>query len=617
MIVRMKEVLLFTTTSSEDKTIVQLGQLGVVDIVKIDTPSNETTERREVAVNQTEKAISLLEAYVNKKKKASKQTKYVASNPKQLVDRIHTTEAIREKCKDKIDELNQQLNWYKTWGNRVNIRDFKYLREKGIYLRLYILDKDQVSQLDEKHNIIILDKNKAQNAIVLVSQSDSDRLEYKEEELPNLPYLVAKQQLVRKERQLTEVTHFLEDQTQNIEWLENYHCFLKDQLEMEMTSEGMTTIEGSIKYLKGYIPVNVIDDFKDMAEKNHWGYNISDPENPEDVPVYIKNPKWIGIINPVMKFIDIVPGYKEVDVSIYFLVAFALFFAMLVGDAGYGIIFLLLTFLFHKKLSSQMRILIYVLSGGTIIWGVLSGTYFGSEFIVGLPFLNSLVIPEISSFGVDNMSFMMHFSFLIGAIHLTIAHSIRAFQFINSIKAVSEVGWIALVWGLFLVTEQLVLGKAMPQWGIWLFVGGTTLVALFSVESKNFFKSMLVSLANLPLSIISGFSDIVSYVRLFAVGMATAAVASSFNNMILPEGITDLGFLELIMAAIALLLGHGLNIALALMAVMVHGIRLNMLEFAGHLGVQFSGEAYKPFKLSTSNEHFQVDDLESVKKISN
>ncbi|MBK7409939.1 MAG: hypothetical protein IPJ40_18965 [Saprospirales bacterium] len=108
---------------------------------------------------------------------------------------------------------------------------------------------------------------------------------------------------------------------------------------------------------------------------------------------------------------------------------------------------------------------------------------------------------------------------------------------------------------------------------------------------------MLISLSNLPLSLISGFSDIVSYVRLFAVGMATAAVAASFNNMILPSGMADMPFLELFMAAIALFLGHGLNIVLALMAVMVHGIRLNMLEFSGHLGVQFSGEAYKPFKL--------------------
>ena len=308
-----------------------------------------------------------------------------------------------------------------------------------------------------------------------------------------------------------------------------------------------------------------------------------------------------------MKFIDIVPGYKEVDVSIYFLIAFALFFAMLVGDAGYGLIFLLMTFFLRKKLTTQVSVLIYVLSGATILWGVLSGTYFGSEKIAALPVLNQLIVPEIASFGVDNVSFMMHLSFLIGAIHITIAHSIRAFQLINSLRAMSEIGWIALIWGLFFVSEQLVLGKPIPSWGSWLFIVGTVFVALFSKESNSIIKSIGVSLANLPLSLISGFSDIVSYVRLFAVGMATSAVAASFNNMILPEDTEGVGILKLVAMAVALMLGHGLNAILALMAVMVHGIRLNMLEFSGHLGVQFSGEAYKPFRLNSTKSRFKYE----------
>ena len=86
--------------------------------------------------------------------------------------------------------------------------------------------------------------------------------------------------------------------------------------------------------------------------------------------------------------------------------------------------------------------------------------------------------------------------------------------------------------------------------------------------------------------------------------MATAMVASSFNDMILPHGV-DLSFMEIPIAAVALLLGHGLNIVLALMAVMVHGIRLNMLEFAGHVGVQFSGEAYKPFRLLADGHNYE------------
>jgi V/A-type H+-transporting ATPase subunit I len=605
MIVKMKEILLFTTTRSVDDTIRQLGKLGVVDIKEVKGETNGTVARRLEAVQRAESALAILADHVKKPDDTAERKKYSTKDPKQLVDRVLQTQEIRQRGQEKLEDLRQQLYWYHTWGEKVDLKDIALLEKKGIFLRLYLLDKSVVASLDPQYTFVKLPERNGKVPLVLIARNESEKLNHKEESLPRLLHANIERQIKRKERQLAEVEYFLADLAENLTWLEDYLLLLKEHLDMQQAFEGMGDIEGQLKYLKGYLPRNTVADFVAVAAASHWGYQIAEPEKPEEVPVYIKNPKWISIINPVMKFIDIVPGYKEVDVSIYFLVAFALFFAMLVGDAGYGLIFLLVPLLLRKKLAPQMRVLIYVLSGATIVWGVLSGTYFGSEKIAALPFLNDLIIPEIASFGVDNVSFMMHLSFLIGAIHLTIAHGIRMFQFINSIKTLSEVGWIALVWGLFLITEQLVLGQAMPDWGPWLFVVGVALVALFSVESKNFWKSMGVSLANLPLSLISGFSDIVSYVRLFAVGMATAAVAASFNNMILPEGTAGMGFINLLMAAIALLLGHGLNIVLALMAVMVHGIRLNMLEFAGHLGVQFSGEAYKPFKLISPENGFK------------
>ena len=596
MIVRMKEILLFTTAPSVDETVLKLGELGVVDIQPVNGADNGTAERRMHALHRAEKALTILKEHGGKDA-CPTDTGDTIRDPKQLVDRVLQTEEIREKGQAIQADLQHQRAWYDTWGENVQVKDMAFLRKHGIYLRLYLLDKSAANALDGSYTVVKFPVHGGKVPVALIARSESEQLSRKEVPLPELPLKDIEEQIERKKRQMHAVDDFLADQAQHCGWLEEYLILLKDQLGMQQALEGMGDIEGKVKYLRGFIPRDAVEDFVAAAEANHWGYQVSEPEKPEDVPVYVKNPIWIDIINPVMKFIDIVPGYREVDVSIYFLVAFALFFAMLVGDAGYGLIFLFAAILLRNKMSAQMRVLIYVLSGATILWGVLSGTYFGAEQIAALPVLKDLVLPEIASFGVDNISFMMHLSFLIGAIHLTVAHGIRVVMFINSVKALSEVGWIALVWGLFLITEQLVLGKAMPDWGIWLFVGGAALVAFFSVESKNFFKSMGVSLANLPLSLISGFSDIVSYVRLFAVGMATAAVAASFNNMILPNGVGDMGFPGLVMAAFALLLGHGLNIALALMAVMVHGIRLNMLEFAGHLGVQFSGQAYKPFRL--------------------
>ncbi|WP_179319618.1 V-type ATP synthase subunit I [Winogradskyella helgolandensis] len=615
MIVRMKEILLFTSAKSVDDTVQSLGELGVLDVKEINKPNSYNINRIKTEIEDTETAILKLEPFISKRSKASKEVTYNVRDPKQMVERFLKTKTIENECYRRLEVLNQQLDWYHTWGEKTVIQDFKKLAEKSIYLRLYVVDKKIVPQLQKEHYISTFAEKDGKVPIAFFTRDESVTLQFKEVLLPNASFESVTEQISRKERQLESIAVFLEDQAQNIAVLEDYKAVLMDRLAVEETTLGMGDIEGKCNYLKGYIPKTEVASFKEAAKAYNWGYSISDPEKPEDVPVYIKNPKWISIINPVMKFIDIVPGYKEVDVSIYFLIAFALFFAMLVGDAGYGLIFLLLVLIFRKKLPTQARVLVMVLSISTIIWGVLSGTYFGSSEIAELPFLKMLIVDNIASFGVDNVSFMMHLSFLIGAIHLTIAHSVRAVQFINSIRALSQLGWIALVWGLFFVTEQLVLGIDMPEWGLWLFVAGGLLVALFSVESKNFFKSILISIANLPLSLISGFSDIVSYVRLFAVGMATAAVAASFNNMILSSGIENMGMLEILFAAIALLLGHGLNIALALMAVMVHGIRLNMLEFASHLGVDFSGEAYKPFKLITSDNNYNTKNTEILKTI--
>lgn len=613
MIVRMKELLLFTLSSSVDETVQRLGQLGVVDIKQINPPAGELLDRRLKAVEDTRRAISILEKHISKKSPhSSDRIRYASKDPQRMTDRILTSVNLKLQCQKKLESLLSDLAWYETWGEQVDTKDFAYLRTKGIYIRLYLADKSQVPALSEGHCVLDFPEYGGKVPIALFSSDESEKLSLQEEAIPLLPLKEIRQQIHRKKRQLKEINFFLEDQASNIDLLHDYLTLLKNRFGIQEVMDGMGEVKGKIKYLRGYIPRKEVEAFIPIAQQNNWGYQISEPEDPEEVPVYIKNPKWISIINPVMKFIDIVPGYKEVDVSIYFLIAFALFFAMLVGDAGYGAIFLLLAFLLRKKIPGQLRFLIYVLSGATIVWGVLSGTYFGAEQIAAIPFFSDLIIENIASFGVDNISFMMHLSFLIGAIHLTIAHSIRLVQFSNSIKALSELGWILLMWGLFFVTENLVLGKELPVWNNWLFIAGAALVGFFSMESKNLFRSMLASLSNLPLSLISGFSDIVSYVRLFAVGMATAAVAASFNNMVIPAGgIADMGILDLLMAAVGLILGHGLNIVLALMAVMVHGIRLNMLEFAGHLGVQFSGEAYRPFSLTPFKEEVENEEVTS------
>lgn len=165
---------------------------------------------------------------------------------------------------------------------------------------------------------------------------------------------------------------------------------------------------------------------------------------------------------------------------------------------------------------------------------------------------------------------------------------------INSLTALAEAGWIMVLWGMFFLAGKFVIGGNFPPIAGWVLAAGILLVMFFTAPEKGIIKGMLSSLAQLPLSVISSFSDIVSYLRLFAVGTATVVVADSFNKMAWP-GMPS-SFIAGFLSAMVLFMGHTLNIILGCMAVIVHGIRLNMLEFSGHLGMQWSGKQYEPFK---------------------
>jgi V/A-type H+-transporting ATPase subunit I len=149
---------------------------------------------------------------------------------------------------------------------------------------------------------------------------------------------------------------------------------------------------------------------------------------------------------------------------------------------------------------------------------------------------------------------------------------------------------------MFFVTRYIVLQEPLNPVGIWLVAAGILLVVIFGEQKGKFIKGLFTGLAKLPLSLldsISSFSDIISYVRLFAVGLATVAVAANFNSIAAEVGF---GIPSGLISAFILFFGHTLNIIMGAMSVIVHGVRLNMLEFSGQLGMEWSGVPYKPFQ---------------------
>ena len=370
--------------------------------------------------------------------------------------------------------------------------------------------------------------------------------------------------------------------------VEAYKVGLDERLEFAHAHSGMGQAD-KLAWIQGFVPEDVIPTLKENITA--WGVAILEREPAQDdaTPTLLKQSAFVSWIQPVFSFLGVTPGYQEVDVGWSFLIFLSLFSGMIIGDAGYGLLLLALVGglnLLKPATRGKFANLLLLMAAATTAWGLLTGNLFGLSGITA-------IVPALSA--TSDPKAIMNVCFLLGAFHLTLAHVWNLWRNKASLKALAELGWIGSTWTMYGVTGQMVLGwESIPGFLMPVFLVSVILIVLFMTPPKEF-KENWVDHMMLPLSFVNNFVDVVSYVRLYAVGMATFALASSFNTMIFPEG-AERNFVVTGIMALILILGHTLNFILAGMGVMVHGIRLNTLEFASHLGLTWSGIPYAPFR---------------------
>lgn len=352
--------------------------------------------------------------------------------------------------------------------------------------------------------------------------------------------------------------------------------------------------KGGISVVSGWLPAREKDALKSLAAKEGWGLLTREAEPGESPPTLVEPPKLFKPMQALFSGLGIAPAYTESDVSVPFMCYFSLFFAMLVGDGAYGAIFLAGTLAMRKKLPKSWFILLTVFSSATVLWGVLSNTWFGAQ----IPCLASL--PTVTWLADPSYHNMMLLCFTIGVSHLMLARLWNGVCKLPDSTALAEFGWAGVLLFMYLVTNSIVgIFPAIPAWGFYVFYASLAGVFLFSVKPSEL-KTRGAELGMLPLNIMSALGDIISYVRLFAVGLASVKVAENFNSMAtgLVTGADELWLKALMSVAMVaiLVVGHALNLAMAGLSILVHAVRLNTLEFSNHKGVTWSGVTYNPFK---------------------
>ena len=628
MIVPMKKVSLIVMGAQKEEALKKLRKLGTVQI--------EITEGSGEKLASLREQITLLESAfftIGKNKKvtqvetSTEEALSVATQVSKLSDEMR-------KCQADRVALVVELERLKTWGE-IDLQAINELMAKGIGISVYEMPAGEYNALSEEVKTVRIGTTKSSVRFALVGAQDTELLSSLSQYrfvLPQMSTAEMRQEITRLDARMESINAQIASFAGYTDSLRKAVKAIEKEIEFETYATGMATedltAENKVAYFTGYIEAENLDALKQLAAENAWGLLAEDPTEEDNVPTKLKNNKFVSLIYPLTDFLNTVPGYFEYDISGWFLGFILIFFGIIFGDGGYGLLITaiaaipVLKAMIAKKPVDATFLLIGLLGLSTVLWGTLTCTWFGLAPEQLPKWLQSLSIPVFSNVYADRIWYLFWmngtaglttaqnlqiFCFTLALVQLSVAHIKVAGRSKGSLKILGDIGAILELVGMYYLVLSFVVNPTVFSLGLVIqgIPVGTVAIALigvgfalsfvFSNYEGSVIKSILASLANIItvlLGVVNVFSDIISYIRLWAVGLAGAAISATVNQLAGPL----LGnFMFMILAIVLLVFGHGLNMILNVLSVIVHGIRLNTLEFSSHLDMSWSGYKFKPF----------------------
>lgn len=633
MIVPMKKISLITMGDKKEETLKKLRSLGIVHV--------EISEGFGEKLNGYKEQIALLERAifsVGKVKGSEQQTTVDTAKAIELANEIDKLNSEKSTCISERAGLSNELERLKGWGE-IEPDSIRDLQESGVELELYEMPKKEYEALSDSLKTIRFFSDKTTVKFLLIKDSCEDEasLSAYRLTLPKSSSTSMRQRIAEFTERIGEIDSKIASYTCYTKAMKKAIMALEKEVEFETYKTGMNSEilsdtqdnAASVAYFEGYVEEEELKKLKQTAKDNSWGLLVQDPCPEDNVPTKLKNNKLVSLIYPLTDFLGTVPGYFEYDISGWFLAFILIFFGIIFGDGGYGLLICavaaipIIKSMICKKTISPAFLLVGLFGLSTVLWGTLTCTWFGLSPEQLPQWLKALSVPVISNVyadkiwslpwthdgvGLTTAQNLQIFCFSLALVQLTVAHIKGAMRNKGSLKLLGDIGSILQLFGIYYLVLSLVVNAQVFSFGLVLggIPVGTVSIALigvgfvmsfvFSNYEGSIIKSILASLKNIVsvlLGVVNVFSDIVSYIRLWAVGLAGAAISATVNELAGPL----LGnFMFMVLAIILLVFGHGLNMVLNVLSVIVHGIRLNTLEFSSHLDMSWSGHKFKPYE---------------------
>ncbi len=603
-------------TGEKEGFLEQLQELGVVDISRSVKPIDSDSSVMFHKAERARKTLEFLESIDYSKdtdaEAIAKATVNIEGDP---VDFI-------EECRAKLTELHaalahaeKQLQATLPWGE-YDKKALDGLKDLGYAIRYYAVDAKKFDEAwGELYPLQVVENNGKKVWFVTVApKGEAYSFPVQEVAAPEITSAEAASDIARIKTEITDCKAGLlnaKDYIPAIKEACNSDLVELDRYLAKEAGEGAA--EDMITVFTGFAPVENDAELVEAFDKMGVLYIKEDAAQEDNPPIKLRN-NWFTRQFECFTEMYGMPVYSEFDPTPILAPFYLLFFAMCLGDAGYGIVLLLFGLMLNKGwlkvgMFDGLGNIIALLGAGTMVVGTVLGTFFGigmhdaswvPEWMKSLMIVGDVDVP-----GVGVLNIQMLLAMGIGIFHICVAMTVKAICYTKRFgwkENIATWGWLILIVGGVL-TGLLALGKLLSpeaiKWAL-IIIGAVSALAIYIFNTPG--RNPLINVGaglwdtyNMATGILG---DVLSYLRLFALGLAGGMLGQAFNNLAL--SVKGDAVMTWVPFVLILIVGHVINILLSSLGAFVHPMRLTFMEYFKNAGYEGKGSSYNP--LTTNKE---------------
>ena len=603
MIIPMKKYSFLVYHRDYDGFLHNLRELGVVHLIEKENDISDNIREKYQQTDKVEKAIRFLRKREVELTEPSDDT----ANGKKIFSHISEMQNQLEHHQHSLASIQKEINEILPWGD-FSLDLLKQLENNGIKVRFFVTQTRKYDpSWEEQYPVQVINHAGGNIYFVLVDRGQDDiDIAAEEVRFPSnsLRDLRAIQEKILKD--IRDIGEKLDEYAaKSIPAIEKYKNSLLQNVEYEKAVfHTAREAEERLMIVEGWVPDHKIEDLNTYLEKSSVVYITTEADPEEKVPILLKNKKFAKKFELIGELYSL-PKYSELDLTPFFAPFYTLFFGFCLGDAGYGILIAVLALIAGRKVQKNLKpvtSLIFYLGLSTLFFGLIGGTLFGINlYETNLPVYSSLQ-EYFKSQNTDINNILFYLSLILGGVQIIFGMILKAVN--ETIQfgwklALGTIGWICLILGSVTVVLINKLGGVDMETLKPVLYGVLGVSGLLILFLNNLKRNILMNLGIGPwnsYNMITGIvGDLLSYIRLFALGISSAILGYVFNSLAVSMS-GDIPVLSIVFMVIILVIGHSINIFMSGLGSFVHPMRLTFVEFYKNAGFSGGGRKYNPFK---------------------